>query len=559
MSRKSNLRAGSRAKRVRSENLAVVFTDIVGFTATTAGQSREANASLLSRHDNLLIPIARKFGGRRVKSIGDALLLVFRSSTDALLCGMAMQDALYDHNRKHRAEPEIHIRVSVNVGEVRVTKGDVFGEAVNIAARLEGITPADAIYLTKAVYMTMNRAEVPVEEVGSHEFKGIEEPIEVYQVPRFAAARLVPETRVADGAGPDQGPREGFTYPYGGLHLVDYGGRASPMMDRSWRSPLVLAGGIGGLLLIGAALAYLFWPQLPETPPPLQGTDVRVHLPPPPPLPPPPEHFPARGPVLDRLRERVGPIRERVQAFKIQVLMEQVWPWLTDEHVFVSPLRLKDAPLPLGSPRPDELAGALPIAWDELPGADQVAFSSLEDSWSSLDPGYQNHLVKTGRLWRNATPDQRRAVIDEVRRWRQVEGVERTIASRRLDYLRGLDPAKRQEAIERKDLGLSLEGSGGETLGRVVPRPMAVSPPSATPPRSIWERPRSAPDGGGGRGTSGGYASRPPPPRPEWDDRGPPPPPPGFDGHRPPPPPRREGHRPPPPWERGGDRRPPPR
>jgi len=551
---------------VRSENLTVVFTDIVGFTETTAGQSREQNATLLHRHDKLLIPIAKKFGGRRVKSIGDALLLVFRSSTDALLCCMAMQDALYEHNQKFRSEPEIHIRTAVNVGEVRLVSGDVFGEAVNIAARLEGITPRDAIYLTKAVHMTMNRAEVPVEEVGMHRFKGVEDEIQIYQVPRFSSTKLVVDHPSAPG-GTVGSPREGFGYPYGGAHLLDYqvhhdAGRGIP-----WRSPGVLWSALLVVLLAGG-FAYLFWPQDGPAPPAAVAGGTASQPEPQPTLPPPPRPGAIRDRVASRLANRVeqarqigqsGRIGDAVKRFKIQALMAEVWPWLLDERWYISPVRLKDAPLPLGSPRPDEQAGALPLQWRDLPGAEQVLFAALEESWDTLEPSVQHHLLITGKLWRGASPQQRRAVIAEAREWRTVEGVERTIASRRLDYLRGLESGKRWQVINAHQLALPLSGDDGAGPGHAagtatagVESGVEVRPP---PMKSIWDRPpglNSTPR------TPDDYRN----PRP--DDRAypPPPPPRGDDPNRPPRPPwERDDQRPPPrpPWERGARRPPPPR
>lgn len=549
---------------VRSENLTVVFTDIVGFTETTAGQSREQNATLLHRHDKLLIPIAKKFGGRRVKSIGDALLLVFRSSTDALLCCMAMQDALYEHNQKFRSEPEIHIRTAVNVGEVRLVSGDVFGEAVNIAARLEGITPRDAIYLTKAVHITMNRAEVPVEEVGMHRFKGVEDEVQVYQVPRFSATKLVVDHPSATGAA-DASPREGFGYPYGGAHLRDYQVHHDTGRGISWRSPAVLWTALLVMLLAGG-LAYLFWPQDGPAPPAAVAGGTVSRPGPLPALPPPPRPGTLRERVASRLANRVGQagqiaqpgqIGDVVKRFKIQALMAEVWPWLLDERWYISPLRLKDAPLPLGSPRPDEQAGALPLQWSDLPGAEQVLFAALEESWDTLEPSFQHHLLITGKLWRGASPQQRQAVIAEARKWRAVDGVERTIASRRLDYLRGLDSGKRWQVINAHQLALPLggedgagraPGSGAATAG--VEPGVEVKP---APIKSIWDRPP-------------GLNSTPKAPddysKPRPDDRAYRPPPRGDDPNWPPPPPWETGGQrppPPPPWERGGQRPPPPR
>jgi len=127
----------------KAENLVIMFTDIVGFTELTSTQSREQNRNMLRQHEKLLMSVAKKFGGKRIKSIGDALLIVYKSPTDAVHCAMAMQDTLWEHNQSLENDDEkLRIRVSLNSGEVRIDSGDVFGEPVNVAARLEGITPA---------------------------------------------------------------------------------------------------------------------------------------------------------------------------------------------------------------------------------------------------------------------------------------------------------------------------------------------------------------------------------------------------------------------------------
>jgi class 3 adenylate cyclase len=200
---------------LKTENLAIVLTDIAGYTESTQSQSRLDNARLLATHNRILLPIIRRFKGRHVKSIGDALLLVFRSPTDAMLCAMAMQDALYEYNRNAARDQQIHIRVAASLGEVRVTRNDVFGEAVNITSRIEGVTPPDEIYLSEAVYMAMNKAEVPAQEAGWRELKGVSAPIRVFNIPRFATPRLVPQDVMAADDMSD------LVYPYGGAHLVE--------------------------------------------------------------------------------------------------------------------------------------------------------------------------------------------------------------------------------------------------------------------------------------------------------------------------------------------------
>ncbi|PLY01813.1 MAG: hypothetical protein C0623_05020 [Desulfuromonas sp.] len=232
---------------MKTENLAIILTDIVGYTEATSRLSRKEQKEMLSLHNQLLFPIIRSFGGKVVKTIGDALLLVFRSPTDGMLCSMAMQDALYDFNRKSMPEQKLHIRIAASLGEVRVARNDVFGEAVNLTSRIESITPQDEIYLSEAVYLAMNKAEVPCVEVGLRELKGISEPVKIWQIPRFTRARLVPE---------DVGEEEidELSYPYGGAHLdvVTKGSKSGS--DQASKKPLLIGLLVLGLVVIGAAV-----------------------------------------------------------------------------------------------------------------------------------------------------------------------------------------------------------------------------------------------------------------------------------------------------------------
>jgi class 3 adenylate cyclase len=169
---------------LKTANLAIVFTDIKGFTERTSRQTLEENQRLLRTHHNLLAPVFKAFGGRIIKSIGDAFLVTFESPTQAVLSGMAIQDRLWQYNRGAPEAERLDVRVAINVGEVRLESNDVFGEPVNIAARVESIAEAGEVYFTEAVYLAMNKAEVPSQEVGSFELKGIPGKIRVFHVPR---------------------------------------------------------------------------------------------------------------------------------------------------------------------------------------------------------------------------------------------------------------------------------------------------------------------------------------------------------------------------------------
>jgi len=173
---------------MRTETLAIVFTDIKGYTAATSAQTHVQNARMLKSMASLVTPVVRAFDGRIVKSIGDAYMIVFRSPTDALRCALAVQDRLHQNNHGKAEDAGIHIRIAMNIGEVRVHRGDVFGEPVNIASRIESVTPADEVYLSESMYLTMNKSDLAIERVGEYELKGIPEPVTVYRAKRFADA-----------------------------------------------------------------------------------------------------------------------------------------------------------------------------------------------------------------------------------------------------------------------------------------------------------------------------------------------------------------------------------
>lgn len=175
---------------MRTANYAVMFTDIKGFTERTSRQTRAENARLLRLHDALLLPVIHGYGGRRVKTIGDAYLVVFDSATRALACGAALQDRLSLYNRWVRELDRIEVRVAVNAGEVRVAEGDVFGEAVNIAARVEEVADAGEVCFSEAVYLLADRSWIEVEELGPHTLRGVPEPVRLFRLRRSPTAEL---------------------------------------------------------------------------------------------------------------------------------------------------------------------------------------------------------------------------------------------------------------------------------------------------------------------------------------------------------------------------------
>lgn len=170
---------------METRNIAIMLTDIKGFTSKTAGFSRAETQELLSKHRELVTPVLEKFHGRLVKTIGDAFLVAFNSPTDAVLCGVEIQDVLKAHNAAKLQHEKIEIRIAINSGEVAIhDDGDIYGDAVNITARLESIAEAGEVFFTESVYLSMNKKEVPSSEIGYRQFKGIPEKIKVFRVLR---------------------------------------------------------------------------------------------------------------------------------------------------------------------------------------------------------------------------------------------------------------------------------------------------------------------------------------------------------------------------------------
>src|SRR3569832_1894352 len=167
-----------------TRHLSILLTDIKGFTDKTSHKTRADIQAMLDEHRAIVLPILEGKGGKLIKTIGDAFLMTLESPTNAVLAGVAVQDALAKRNEGLPADDRLEIRIAIHAGEANLAEGDVFGEPGNITARIEGIAEAGHVYFTEAVYLAMNKAEVPSSEIGLMQLKGIPEKIRVYKVRR---------------------------------------------------------------------------------------------------------------------------------------------------------------------------------------------------------------------------------------------------------------------------------------------------------------------------------------------------------------------------------------
>jgi adenylate cyclase len=171
-----------RVAESRRRLVAIMFTDMVGYSALA--QVDESSALvMLERHNQLLRPLFSKFRGREIKTVGDAFLVEFESTLDAVRCALEIQRSLHDHNAASAGEGKIRIRIGIHVGDVVEVDGDLLGDAVNIASRIEPLADPEGISLTQQAYdQVQNKISTRFAKLPPVALKNIRLPMTVYRV-----------------------------------------------------------------------------------------------------------------------------------------------------------------------------------------------------------------------------------------------------------------------------------------------------------------------------------------------------------------------------------------
>jgi adenylate cyclase len=176
---------------------AILAADIAGYSALM-GSDEARTVSDLKGHQAVVLPMVGEFGGRVIDTAGDGLLAEFPSVLNAVECAVAIQRKMVERNAAIEPERRMQFRIGINLGDVIYDDDRIFGDGVNVAARLEGIAEPGGICVSGKVHGEIRaRIGLAYEDLGDKQLKNIAEPVRVYGI-RLDAAPRPPELALPD-------------------------------------------------------------------------------------------------------------------------------------------------------------------------------------------------------------------------------------------------------------------------------------------------------------------------------------------------------------------------
>lgn len=196
--------------RLKRKLAAILHADVVGFSRLS-NEDEEGTYRRLRDYLDFFAETIQFHNGRVVNTAGDAVLAEFPTASEALSCATAVQQAIKDRNRDLPEEQWLRFRIGINLGEVIVDRDDIYGDGVNVAARLEGLAAPGGICISQAVHAAVGRKlDLTYQDIGQQRVKNIAEPVHAYHVLLDGAA---PSAR------PGATPRRTAALIAGGLAL----------------------------------------------------------------------------------------------------------------------------------------------------------------------------------------------------------------------------------------------------------------------------------------------------------------------------------------------------
>ena len=189
---------------------AIMFTDIVGYTAMMGKDSEKALDTLHKSRD-IQKPLIEKHDGKWLKEMGDGVLAQFNSALDAVQCALEIQ-------KRAHSELVAEIRIGIHLGDVMVEHEDVFGDGVNIASRLQAVADPGGIYISESVHEAIGgRSDIKYQYFGEVQLKNVDHPIKTYYLEDewlpIPSHDKIKELSVSS-------PRSKYFYPVTGLIMV---------------------------------------------------------------------------------------------------------------------------------------------------------------------------------------------------------------------------------------------------------------------------------------------------------------------------------------------------
>ena len=162
---------------------AVLAADVAGYSRLIGVDEEGTLAALKAHRREVFNPKIAEHHGRIVKTIGDGMLVEFASAVDAVRCAFEIQQTMTERNEDTSDDRRIDFRVGINVGDIVIDEGDIFGDGVNVAARLESIAERGGVCVSRQV-LDQIEGKVPVvcRELGRQNLKNIARPVEVYAI-----------------------------------------------------------------------------------------------------------------------------------------------------------------------------------------------------------------------------------------------------------------------------------------------------------------------------------------------------------------------------------------
>jgi TolB-like protein len=182
-------------ERTQRRLAAILAADVVGYSRLMEQDEAGTLASLKQRRKSVLEPLVAEHHGRVVKVMGDGVLVEFASAVDAVACAAELQKRMARANDGIAHDSRIVLRIGINLGDVVVEGADIYGDGVNLAARLEEIAEPGSIVISRKVYEEVGRKlALSYDDFGEQSFKNIAAPVRVYRVaaPREQAPEGLP-------------------------------------------------------------------------------------------------------------------------------------------------------------------------------------------------------------------------------------------------------------------------------------------------------------------------------------------------------------------------------